>query len=219
MARLKPTSPAFTPLPDDQRESQRLTLLLRAGKLITADGEYLCLLRDVSAGGVKLRLFHPLTLQGDCAVELSSGARLALAPVWQEGELVGLRFAKGPVEVGALLEDAGPFPKRTIRLRLHRPCLVAIHEPDRTLTGALCDISQHGAALLCEERIAIGTALELAAEPIGAIAARVRWRRGNRYGVVFTQSFRLDELARFADHLQHPAKAEQIGKIAGRVNH
>lgn len=219
MARRKSTSPADAPPPDDQRGARRFTLLLRAGKLITGEGEFLCLLRDVSAGGVKLRLFHPLPLQGDCTVELSSGARLAVRPVWQEGELVGLRFARGPVEVGALLEDAGPFPKRTIRLRLRQPCPLTIHEPDRTLPGALCDISQHGAALLCEERIAIGTALELAAEPIGAIAARVRWRRGNRYGVVFTQSFRLDELARFADHLQRPAKADQIGKIAVRVNH
>lgn len=203
----------------DQRESQRFTLILRAGKLITGQGEYLCVLRDVSTGGVKVRLFHPLVLDQPCQIELSSGERFRLDPAWQDGDLAGLRFIAGPVDVAQLLDETGPFPKRSIRLHLRDPLPITLHSGEPPVYALLEDISQHGAALQCDCRLPIGQSFELADAPLGPIEARVRWRRGARYGVVFQQSFRLDDLARLVARLQQPpSTAQRPDKRAG-VNH
>ena len=42
------------------RGAQRFTLLIRTAKLVCESGEYLCVIRDVSSTGVRLRLFHDL---------------------------------------------------------------------------------------------------------------------------------------------------------------
>ncbi|MEQ1497477.1 MAG: PilZ domain-containing protein [Novosphingobium sp.] len=202
MARRKAAkAPEIAP-PHDQREAQRFTLILRAGKLVTAQGEFLCILRDVSSGGLKVRLFHALDLSAPCQIELAGGERYDLAPAWQDGAHAGLRFAGGPVDIPKLLEEAGPFPKRSIRIHLPRPLPAVLHAGGLAFDAALHDISQHGAALACTECLPVGQLAEICADQLGTIKARVRWRRGTRFGLVFQQSFRLDELARLTARLQ-----------------
>lgn len=219
MARRKSAVSGPAAEPADQRAAQRFTLILRAGKLLTDSGEYLCVLRDVSSGGLRLRLFHPLTLPPSLKIELAGGEQYQLDLAWQDGEQAGFRFAGGPVDTDRLLEEAGPFPKRSIRLRLHQPLTLALRSDGPALQAQLHDISQFGAALSCAERLAIGQQLELDAPGLGRLAARVRWRRGELYGLVFEQSYRLDGLARLVARLQRaenePAKAIALA----RVNH
>lgn len=219
MARRKSAPTPIQSAPVDQREAQRFTLILRAGKLVTEHGEFLCVLRDVSSGGLKLKLFHPLPCTEPCQIELAGGERYALEAAWHEGDHAGFRFAESPVDIGQLLEEAGPFPKRSIRLRLRDPVPIALHGSDLALQAKLHDISQHGMALTCGKRLPIGQRLEVSAPLLGVVDARVRWRRGDCFGLVFQQSFRLDDLARIAARLQphEPSAPAQI-KTAS-VNH
>jgi hypothetical protein len=203
----------------DQREAQRFTLILRAGKLVTGQGEFLCVLRDVSRGGLKVRLFHPLALDGPCRIELSGGGQYRLEPAWQHGEEAGLRFSDAPIDIEQLLEEAGPFPKRAIRLSLRGGWPVTLHGATDPLPAQICDISQHGCAVLCTQRLSIGQLVEIEDAAIGAIEGRVRWRRGDRYGLVFQQSFRLDSLARLTYRLQSAQKMAAPPIEALRVNH
>lgn len=202
MARKKAAQPADAPRPHDQREAQRFTLILRAGKLITARGEFLVVLRDLSSGGIRVRFFHPLDNPGPCEIELASGARYPLECAWQANDQAGFRFVDRPVDIHELLEEAGPFPKRSIRLRLACPLPLKLHSADRVHEARLRDLSQHGAAIESAAGLAIGQRIELVAGLLGPIAAQVRWRRGLIYGLVFQQGFRLDELARLAAVLQ-----------------
>lgn len=186
----------------DQRADKRFTLILRSGKLITPAGEFLCVLRDISNGGLKVRLFHPLALDSACEIELSGGERYRLEPAWQRGQEAGLRFADVPVDIEQFLDQAGPFPKRAIRLGLRGGWPIRLHGSGAILPAVICDLSQHGSAVLCGSRLPIGQLVAIEAEGLGTIDARVRWRRGERYGLVFQQSFRLDALARIAYRLQ-----------------
>lgn len=61
-----------SPTPE-QRNAPRFTLLIRAAKLITGDGEFLVVVRDISRDGLKVRTFHPLPPDLDYAIELSGG--------------------------------------------------------------------------------------------------------------------------------------------------
>ena len=44
----------------EQRTAPRFTLLIRTAKLLSSSGEYLCVIRDVSSEGIKVRTFHQL---------------------------------------------------------------------------------------------------------------------------------------------------------------
>ena len=186
----------------DQRAGQRFTLVLRAGKLRTTAGEFLCVLRDVSDRGVKVRLFHQLTLGEICELELSGGETFRVIVIWQRRDHAGFRFADGPVAVDRLIEEAGSFPKRSIRLKLNRPVPILLAVDGLTLPAQLCDISQHGAALALDQRLAIGCQVRIEGEQMPVLHARVRWRRGSLHGLVFQEGFRLDALAQLAVHIQ-----------------
>ena len=169
----------------DQRAAQRFTLLLRVGKLVTDHGEFLCVLRDVSDRGLKARLFHELTVGETCVLELAGGERHRLERIWQRESYAGFRFADGPVAVSQLIEEAGPFPKRHVRLQLIRPIPVLLNAEGLSLPAQLTDISQHGAAVKLDQRLALGRQLRIEALLLPALHARVRWRRGGLHGVVF----------------------------------
>ena len=189
----------------DQRSGQRFTLLLRVAKLVTGQGEFLCVLRDVSDRGIKAKLYHDLTVAEPCLLDLGGGERHRLDLVWQRDGHAGFRFADGPVVVGQLIEEAGPFPKRHLRLALIRPVPVLLNTEGLSLPAQLVDLSQHGAAVELDRRLALGRQLRIAAANLPTLHARVRWRRGGLHGLVFQEGFRLDALAQLAGQLQLPA--------------
>lgn len=186
----------------DQRQGQRFTLLLRAAKLVTGAGEFLCLIRDVSDQGLKTRLFHPLTVENPCEIVLGGGERIALECVWQRGLQAGFRFSQGPIAVEQLIEENGPFPKRHLRLRIDPPLRVLACAETVSGVGQLCDISLHGAAIALDRRLPLGAQVRIDAPQLPPLHARVRWRRAAMHGLVFQQGFRLDDLARLGWQLQ-----------------
>lgn len=193
---------------EDQRVSARLNLLIRPAKLVGAEGEFLCVLRDVSNGGCKVRLFHPLPLRGGMKLELGNGDRYEVERVWERDEHAGLRFLS-PVPPEYVINEDGPYRKRPVRLRLQLDALIVAGRD--TAPAVLRDLSQQGARLDCESRLAVDQQVRLEVAGIRPIVAKVRWRREGAIGLVFEQTFRLDELARIVAALQAPA----AGGVAG----
>lgn len=185
----------------EQRAARRFTLLLRAGKLVSAAGEHLCILRDASTTGIKARLFHDLPDADRFDLELGNGDRYPVEPVWQRDGHAGFRFADGPIDVHALMDESTPFPKRSIRLRLELPVLVTPAGSAARL-GQLLDLSQQGALVQAVPGFALGQQVRLEAPGLPARHARVRWRSGSAHGLVFQEAFKLDELAKLAHRLQ-----------------
>jgi hypothetical protein len=178
----------------DQRSGKRFTLVLRAAKLVAPVGDYLCVLRDVSEGGVKLRLFHDLPAIRPLELELGNGLRHRVEPVWQRGDLAGFRFVRGPVILPELLGMTGPFPRRGVRLRAELP--VTVSGPDGTHAATLRDISLDGARIDSATIHPLSARLVIASGQLPAIPGRVRWRSGQAHGIAFERHFALDELAR-----------------------
>lgn len=186
----------------EMREAPRFTLLIRTAKLISAGGEYLCVVRDASASGIKVRLFHPLPRQPVLTLELANGDRFEVERVWESDGDAGLRFT-APVDVAKLVAEEAPFPKRPVRLRLQLAALISVHG-DCT-AAVVRDLSQQGAQIESTRHLAMDQQLRLEIQHMSPIFAKVRWRRHPAYGLVFEQTFKLDELARLAALLQPPA--------------
>jgi hypothetical protein len=180
---------------DDRRIASRFTLLIRAAKLVADGSEHLCVIRDASQTGVKLRLFHPLGQSEGLVLELANGERFPVEPVWQADGHAGFRF-DGELEMARLVEtERGQFPSRRLRLNLDLP--VRIVAGGTVAEARMENISQQGAAIRCEDHLALEQLVRLEAPGRSTVYAKVRWRRKPRYGLVFEQTFGFEQLARY----------------------
>lgn len=179
----------------EQRAAPRFSLMIRAAKLVSEHGEYLGVVRDVSASGTKVRLFHDLPAETHLFLELGNGERFAMERVWAREGHVGFRFS-APIDVGAFIEEPGQYPRRPLRLRIERPGLV--HAAGLAAPVLLRDISQQGARIETGIHLAVEELVRLEVDGLPSRVAKVRWRLEHAYGLVFEETFRLDELARHA---------------------
>ena len=185
-------SPPVAFHPANFRAAPRHTLLIRSAKLILGPAEYLCVLRDISETGVAVRLFHHLAPLATMVLELQNEERHEVALVWHREDRMGMRFSH-PVDVHRLIEAPSPFKRRPIRLRVERPAVLSLGE-ENTMCSLL-DLSQHGAKLACDRIFAIDQRVRLVAAGMPQVQAKVRWRREDRLGLVFENTFQLGELA------------------------
>ena len=184
---------------EEMRGAQRFTLLIRTAKLVCESGEFLCVIRDVSATGVRLKLFHDLPADRHLALELANGEVYFVECVWERDGHAGFRFS-APIEVHCFIEEVSPYPRRQIRLRMHLPAVVSADGQEAVAT--VRDLSQQGARIACSRRLAIGQRVKLEADGLPPILARICWRSEAEFGLAFEQVFALDELARLANALQ-----------------
>jgi hypothetical protein len=193
----------------EQRVAPRFTLLIRAAKLVSAQGEFVCVIRDVSETGVSVRLFHALPGCQEFELHMPGGAVYKIDRVWNRDNEAGFAFAE-PVDVAQLINESGDYPKRGLRLALCFP--VRVSTLSQTCEGVVENLSQQGARFECDAMLAIDQTVRLDAPDVSGalreVRAKVRWRRGKSYGVVFDDTFTLGDFARLAAKLQAPALLE-----------
>lgn len=183
----------------DMREAPRSSLMFRTAKLLCESGEYVCVVRDISATGAKLRLFHAPPPDTHMFLEVANGDRYAMERVWLRDDHIGVRFSC-TIEVDHFIAEPSPYPRRSIRLKLQRPAdIVAdgIASP-----AVLLDVSQQGARIEAGRKFAHEQMVRIAIDGQTSRLGCIRWRSGYTHGIVLQQSFKLDELAHFALALQ-----------------
>ena len=183
----------------DARSAHRYTLLIRAAKLITAKGEYLCVIRDASEGGLSARVFQPLAPETALTIELQNGDRHVAEVVWQQQDRAGFRFTAA-ADVRRIIESPSDYAKRAIRLNFAAEAELCTG--GRTHDVTITNISQQGASIICTAFCAIDQHVTLRVGRLYDAEAKVRWRSGRRLGLVFENTMRFEQLARIANWLQ-----------------
>ena len=192
------------------RAAPRFTMMLRTAKLVCESGEFLCVIRDVSASGIRLRLFHPLPAEARLALELANGEHYFIENVWEKDNEAGFRFA-AHIDVDPFIAEASPYPKRPVRLRINQSG--TLYAGGNATPAFIRDISQQGIGIEAGAMLSLGQLVRLGGEGMPARFAKVRWRRHPGYGLIFEETFRLDELARLAWMMQS-ASARHHGASA-----
>ena len=190
---------------DDERSAPRFTLLIRSAKLTTSDAEYLCVVRDASASGISVRLFHALPPDVPLTLELPNGDRQTLERVWEEEGKAGFRFEK-PTELERIVEGPSRFSKRALRVNLNLPCDIVAGL--RRCKGTLRNLSQQGAMIRTDEFLSLVQRIKVEMEGLPEIAAKVCWRQDGSYGLSFEDTFQFAELAALAFELQRHAASK-----------
>lgn len=197
--------PDSVPNAAEQRAAPRFTLLIRAAKLVSHHGEFVCVVRDVSETGVSVKLFHTLPSGSPLELHMPGGGVYEIEPVWQRDNQAGFTF-KQPVDVTTLINEASDYPKRGLRLGLCFP--IRISTLTQCCEGVVANLSQQGARFECESLFAIDQNLRIETlekiPEFSEVRAKVRWRRDHSYGMVFEDTFTLGDFARLAARLQAP---------------
>ena len=193
------------------RGAERFALMIRTAKLVCDGGEFLCVVRDISATGVRLKMFHALPAHDRLALELANGDFYFVEKVWEADGQAGFRFP-APIDVKAFMAKASPWPRRPVRLRLTRPGILTA---DGVATPAeLTGLSQHGAGMTCHRHLAVGQKVKLEVSGLPPLTSNVCWRSSPDYGLVFQSYFPVDGLARLVAAMQDAAPPAE--RQAGR---
>ncbi len=187
--------------PAELRAAPRFTLLIRAARLVSGQGEFVCVIRDVSETGVSVRLFHKLPSCETIELHMPGGESYEIRNVWAKGNEAGFEFTKA-VNVAQLVHEANEYPKRGLRLGMYFP--VTVSTLAGTCEAVVENLSQQGARIECDEIFAIDQTLRVVGEGFKEVRAKVRWRRDRHYGLVFDDTYTLGDFARLAAQLQAP---------------
>ncbi len=198
-------APIDVPVRVEDRVAPRFTLLIRPAKLLVGPCQIVCVIRDLSATGVSVRLFEDVTWRGLIQIELQTGDRYTLEHVWHRGTEAGFRFLD-PVAVEDVIAQNSFYPKRDLRFDIDLPARL------RNLTGSvdaqLRNISRQGGLLSCDPPLALNQPLRIESDRLPDIEARVRWRREGLYGLVFDTTFSLAALAEAVRSTQPDCSAD-----------
>jgi hypothetical protein len=180
------------PAPDERRTGQRHMTLFRVGTLLVDGRRELCLIRNISGGGMLLRAYCPLESGRPVAVELKNGQPIPARVSWIRDEQAGITFDQ-PIDVLALLasDDEGPRPRMP---RIEMDAAVFVREGAATWRLTCCDVSQGGLkltdnGLLTEDADVVVTLAGLSPRP-----GVVRWSAGGQAGIAFNSPLPLSEL-------------------------
>ncbi|MBU0670348.1 MAG: PilZ domain-containing protein [Alphaproteobacteria bacterium] len=185
----------------DQRAAKRYTSLIRAAKLVSAHGEFVCVIRDVSSTGISLRMFHDVPGDEVMDLELQNGDRYELSKVRCNAREASFTFAD-EVEVEGLIRETWKYPKRQLRLNLVIP--LSVTTLAGTFRAVTSNLSQQGASIECDARFALDQTVRIEGKHMPEVRAKVRWRKDNCYGVVFDNTFTLREFGVLAAQFQCP---------------
>jgi hypothetical protein len=169
----------------ERRDGERHLSLFRVGSLTLGDRRELCLIRNVSSGGMMVRAYCPIEPGTRLSVELKEGQNVAGTAAWADGSNVGITFDK-PVDVVELLATSmdGPRPRMP---RVEVRCFATLRDGARVLRLWTRDISQGGVKVETRHEIASGATVVVTLPGLEPQAGTVRWQDKDCYGVTFNK--------------------------------
>lgn len=184
---------AKTPLPPPERRTgERHLSLLRVGSLMIGDRRELCLIRNISDGGMLIRPYCPIPAGTAVEVELKHGQQIRGTAIWTRHGCVGVSFDR-PIDVLGLLSASadGPRPRMP---RIEVNCVGWVREDGSIHRVKVLDLSQGGAKIESGDSLTTGAEVTMTVNGLAPIAGSVRWRDGKSYGITFNRVLALPVL-------------------------
>jgi hypothetical protein len=183
------------PRPAERRGDERISAMLRIGKLVDSDGnQQLIRIRNMSAGGIMAIVTRAPAVDEQVQVELSS-QKIPSRVVWTRDEMVGFKFDQN-VDLGELLAGRKPrlgFRPRPPRLEI--PCKASVKVGKVYYTVDVHDISLGGMKVEPIDEYCVGKKVTVVVESLRPIKGEVRWYSDRRAGIVFEKPLDFDELS------------------------
>lgn len=176
----------------ERRDGERHLTLFRVGAMVVGNTRELCLIKNISSGGMMLRVYSPLAVGERLEVELKNGQPISGTVSWVRGDQAGIAFSD-KVDVLAILagEEQGARPRMP---RIETSASVTVREGASTWRMTCCDISQGGVKLLSSAPLAAGADVVVTLTGMAPQPGVVRWNSGGQTGIAFNRPLPLSDL-------------------------
>jgi hypothetical protein len=193
------------PSPPERRSSERYLSLLRVGSLTIGERRELCLIRNISAGGMMIRAYSDILPGTAVSIELKQGDPVQGYVRWVEGELTGVTFDE-PIDVLGLL-SATTQGQRPRMPRIEVDCSGSIREGADVQRTRVLNISQGGICVEASKPLTPNSDVVVTLLGLVPLAAVVKWREGDTYGIGFNRKLQLSELVAWLREQQESERA------------
>ena len=193
----------------DRRSEERFLSLLRVGALRVGRRRELCLIRNISAGGMMIRPYSAIEPGTRLSVELKQGDSVSGIAQWSERGLVGITF-DAPIDVLVLLSASGMETQPRMP-RIEVDCLAMIREGADVHRSRTCNISQGGICLKTNADLRVGAHVVVSLAGLPPAGGVVKWRDEDNYGIGFNRVFPVGELMAFLQERKNGERKRAAG--------
>ena len=175
-----------------RRKSKRYLTLYRVGALTIGERRELCLIKNLSAGGMLIRVYSDIVPGTRLAVELKQGEPVAGTARWADKDSVGVTFDE-PIDVLSLiaLRSDGPRPRMP---RINVGCAATVREGAVVTRVRAVNVSQGGLQVQSSVELPVGADVIVTLNGLAPEAAVVKWRDGDCYGLAFNRVLAITQL-------------------------
>ncbi len=185
------------PRPVDGRADPATAHLLPVGRLLADEGQTLCRIRAITAGGLVADVHAEVAVGTPVRVEIHSDQSISGQIVWVRDGAVGIRF-----DAHADIRDFLPRSRINSGMRA-RPARLEIRCGATVRIGKIChraevrDISLGGIKLALPDAAAIGKKVVVTVESLRPLAGTVSWHKGAQAGITWDKPLQFEELAQW----------------------
>lgn len=190
----RPKHPGTRP---ERRGEKRHVALLRVALLHVGESKDLCVVKNISASGLAVRVYRDLASGAKVQVEFRSGELLEGSVVWKRDQEVGIVFPK-TIDVEAVLASTWTIqPGRRRNLpRIDISCEGRLKRGAETHEVVLQDISQGGARVRTDGLVDPGGVV-VSLPGLPPVSGVVRWSSDAMAGISFNDCLPFEALARW----------------------
>jgi PilZ domain len=203
---LAPTAPERP----ERRHSERYLSLLRVGAVLIEGRRELCLIRNISAGGMMIRAYSTIASGTRLHVELKQSEPVSGIVQWVEDGLTGVTF-DSPIDVVGLLAPSADGPRPRLP-RIEVSCTAWLREGANMFRTRGINISQGGICIATPAGLPIGADVVVTLLGMSPLAGVVKWSDDGAYGIGFNRVIALPDLMGW---LQAQQQEEQRRSAAG----
>lgn len=180
------------PAPSDRRDGERHLTLFRVGAMMVDGQRELCLIKNISEGGMMIRPYCELAEGMELTIELKTGYSVPCTVSWLREGSVGVEF-ESRVDVVEILSSSqeGSRPRMP---RIEVDCFATVREGGTVHRMRVRDVSQGGLKLESSRVLDRGCDLVVSLPGLNPRSAAVRWAEGGYLGVTFNRLLPLADL-------------------------
>lgn len=178
--------------PTERRDGERHLTLYRVGSIMVDERRELCLIKNISAGGMRIRVYSSLPVGRQLSIELKSGHPVSGRVSWVNQDNVGVTFDER-IDVIEILSASmeGPRPRMP---RIEVTCRASVREGASVYRMQACDISQGGIKLATTTVLPRGADVVITLPDLTPQAGVLRWIEDGYCGITFNRLLPLPSL-------------------------
>jgi hypothetical protein len=199
---------SLAPLPPpapERRADERHMSLLRVGALLIGDRRELCLIRNVSVGGMLIRAYSAIEPGTRLSVELKQGEAVHGAVLWAKDDLVGVSFDE-PIDIVSLITTSSDAPRPRMP-RLEVRCTAWVRDGAIVHRTRAVNISQGGVRVETAKGLTAGSQVTVTLPGMPPEQGVVRWSDEEGCGITFNRVLALSQLVAWVGEQQERQRA------------